>query len=258
MIGGTEYIYDQDRDVVREACRPLTAHEPFYDRTVVSTPVDLCVELTTWCNWSCQNCFSESARGRFGIHADCSSIIEHIRSNEPNLIRVAITGGEPLLHPEARALVDLSLMLPSCGFVMSTNGSVRSDLDSRLIDGQWLVGISLHGRRQAHNKYVQADSFEAVTSRIQTLAAGTVVHIYSVLHDGMSEEDLDWLIRFREDSGATLLRFIMPRPYGRFSGLTRQDILLAAERRVAERVVLKIAPSRTQFLAAAGQIRLTN
>jgi molybdenum cofactor biosynthesis enzyme MoaA len=106
-----------------------------------------------------------------------------------------------------------------CGFVLNTNGTLRPDLDGVIVDNGWLVAISLHGYKQTHEWYSQWGNFEAVVERIERLAGRTTVHIYTVLHDALTANDLDWLLRFRNESGAVFLRFILPRNFGRYRPL---------------------------------------
>lgn len=257
VIHGRRYVYRQIDDVIVEDGRSRGSL-PFYERTQVSEPVDLCVELTTWCNWTCGNCFSRSARGRKGIHADPEAVARYIQSHEKELIRVTITGGEPLLHPEIEQLLTLPSIVPNCGFVLSTNGSVREDVDGILIEQGWLVAVSLHGMAESHSKYSQSASFDASVRRVRRLAKDTVVHIYAVVHNGLSERDVDALLELREETGAAFLRFIAPRPFGRYEPMRARHVLDYVEDRVGEHVGLKVSPSRTRFLSVSGDLRMSN
>ena len=112
------------------------------------------------------------------------------------MIRVCLTGGEPLLHSRIQDLLKWPTLFQDLGFVLSTNATVRPDLDSQVVDNRWLMAISLHGGKDAHNAYTRSGSFLPVTNRIEALAKRTTVHLYSVIHDGMKTEDIEWLIRF--------------------------------------------------------------
>ena len=137
LIAGQEYTYDQATDVIFSGAR-RAGH--FYQRTQVERSVDLCVELTTRCNFVCMNCFSESARGRGGINADAELVADAIIAASPDIIRVCVTGGEPLLHPDVANILDLPAIVLDCGFVLSTNGTARPDLDPPFVHPLRAVG----------------------------------------------------------------------------------------------------------------------
>src|SRR5215813_979933 len=88
-IDGCEYTYDSLLDVIYS---DHFRSGGSLDRTQSHTPVDACVELTTFCNWACTNCFSESRVGSRGAHAEVKSLRAHISFLEPRILRVCITG----------------------------------------------------------------------------------------------------------------------------------------------------------------------
>jgi molybdenum cofactor biosynthesis enzyme MoaA len=254
VIDGRLYVYDGRLDVIHEGA--VRVGYP-YDRTQVSVPVDACVELTTACNWNCINCFSESSPSWPGRYADAAKVVEVLRDDAGRLIRVCVTGGEPLMHPDVEKLIRLPAEMRACGFVLSTNGSVRSDIDPALIENQWLVAISVHGRELTHNKYTRARSFGKAVDRVCRLARETVVHIYTVLHDGMGTEDLEFVLRLRDECGAAFVRFIAPRPFGRYELLGDDALVKEAARLADDRAGVKMNPSLTRFLPTRGPERIS-
>jgi sulfatase maturation enzyme AslB (radical SAM superfamily) len=256
LIAGHEYTYDQRLDIISSGTpRPSSV----YDRTQgVSRPVDLCVELTTYCNFTCANCFSSSVRGQKGIHAEIDVVEEEIRSAMPHIIRVCLTGGEPLLHPAIERLLSFPATYQDCGFVLSTNGAARVDLFPAIQAAPWLVAISLHGPKEVHNTYTKSSGFQKAERSVRQLAATNVVHLYCVLNDLLSESHLDWLLRFRDDAGAAFLRFIVPRPFGRYRPLQNVGLIMAVEERLDERSGLKTSASLTAFISADLIKRRTN
>jgi molybdenum cofactor biosynthesis enzyme MoaA len=254
-IDHTDYCYNRQLDIIYTRdyeCRPT------YNRTQVDTPVDLCIELTTYCNSACHNCFSRSVYGQRGRHMPADAVISLVRACRSEIIRVCITGGEPLLHPQIERVLHMPAIFPDCGFVLSTNGTIRPELDDVLVDQSWLVAISLHGRANAHNIYTAADSFDRAVSSINRLSSRTIVHIYSVLHSGMTMDDILWLFKLRDESGASFLRFITPRPFGRYTPFDSCRLLEMIASLLDEKSGIKTASSRTRFLSADGQLRMTN
>lgn len=252
MIDGTTYRYDRWLDVVfTESCIldvPL-------NRTQTDRPVDLCLEITTSCNFACQNCFSNSERGARGRDLAIDRALDVIKAHQNQIIRLCITGGEPLMHPDIEAVLEAPSQLKECGCVLTTNGSMRQDLDELITANQWLTAVSLHGRKDAHEAYTRSDSFNLTTRRIEALARRALVHIYTVVHDGLSGDDVEWLFRFRDQTRTQFLRFMVPRAHGRFQPLRNEALLTCIKERLDARSGLKLGPSLTRFLAVGGALR---
>lgn len=255
LIDGVQYSYDRELDIIFVG--EMQRSEPF-DRTQVPAPVDLCIELTTACNFACGNCFSRSWRGLPGVHADLEAVQREINNARAGIIRVCITGGEPTLHPDFEQMVSLPSLYSDLGFVLSTNGAARTGMLGAISEHPWLVAVSLHGTEQVHNRYTRSRAFQRVVRQIQRITASNTVHLYCVLNDYMSEEDVEWLVRFRAESGAAFLRFIEPRPFGRHVALTRSNLIEIVRQRVGERIGLKRTASVTTFLSATFDRRRTN
>lgn len=223
VIAGETVNYDRIRDVI------------YTDRVRVDTPftrnqtgrsVDICFEVTDACNAQCANCFSESGVSRHGIYLPHCLIRSTIEAQHQSTIRVCITGGEPFMHPDIASILRLPGDFPDIGFVVSTNGMSRPDIDSILLDNGWLVAVSIHGNREAHNSYVRVDGFDVVTTRIRVLSdLGVPLHLYSVINDRMTNRDIDWLFRFTDEVRANFLRFIVPRPHGRTEQLINWSLV---------------------------------
>jgi hypothetical protein len=84
------------------------------------------------------------------------------------------------------------------------------------------------------------------------------VHIYAVLHDEMTEGDLLWLKRLRDEIGVAFLRFILPRPFGRFSLLTNEPLLSRALSLTDDHCSVKTESSRTRFVTVDGFERMSS
>ena len=253
IIHGVEVLYDSELDIISNG-EPSMIRAPF-NRTQVKQEFDLCAEITTKCNLSCQNCFSESFHGKQGIYLDYRDVHTLLNFWHAELIRFCVTGGEPLMHPEIESFLRLPKEFPDIGYVISTNGTLRPDLDVSLISNSWLVAISLHGRKETHNSYSCFDSFCAVRKRIENLASRTRVHIYCVIHDALTLEDVEWIYRFRNNSGASFLRFIIPRAFGRYKSLSTMSMVDEIVARLDDHSGLKYEASKTKFLETSGLIR---
>ena len=162
------------------------------------------------------------------------------------------------MHPSVDQFLHMPEIVNNCGFIFTTNGTLREDLDPLIAEMGWLAAVSLHGHKKAHNTYSKSDSFDTVVSRIGKLAKTNIVHIYSVLHDELTEKDIKWLFHLRDETGVTFLRFIMPREFGRYRALTNSNIQSYLLTRLDENSALKVAPSKTRFLTVQEELRMSH
>jgi molybdenum cofactor biosynthesis enzyme MoaA len=256
IVSGQTVRYDTHLDLI--FCNEISDGQEFI-RNQSGLRVDLCFEVTTYCNIECANCFSKSAPNRKGLHLPLDSILSELCTRQDDLIRVCISGGEPFMHPEIESILDLPTKFENIGFVITTNGVLRPALNSQLTENGWLVAVSLHGNRAAHNAYSKSDTFDLVVSRIRNLSNRCAkLHIYSVLNNGMSNFDVDWLIDLRNEVGAKFLRFIMPRCFGRYQPLINSEIVAYVNSRCDERAGIVTTSSRSTFIDATGVCRQSN
>ncbi len=255
MIEGILYSYNRQIDRISTGINDHNGTA----RNSLRSRIDLCLEITTACNFNCLNCFSfsnkENVKSKF---ASIELIKKNIFELAPNLIRVCISGGEPLLHPSCESILEIPNIFHDCGFILATNGSLRPELDRQIVSNNWSVAISLHGMKDAHNLYTKSLSFETVIDRISRLAAKGIVYIYTVVHDNLSVNDIDWLFKFRDDVGACLLRFTKPRPFGRYQQLMNVNLLRHIQERLDHRSVMITRSSNTIFVDINGQQRFSN
>lgn len=163
------------------------------------------------------------------------------------------------MHPDIESILELPIDFADIGFVISTNGMLRQDVNSMLLENEWLVAVSIHGNRQTHNAYVQADAFDIVTTRIRSLAdIGVPLHLYSVINDRMTYRDIEWLLEFRDEVSASFLRFITPRSHGRYEPLTNQALAAYTSSVCDERASIVSESSNSPLLNASGNLTRSN
>jgi molybdenum cofactor biosynthesis enzyme MoaA len=162
------------------------------------------------------------------------------------------------MHPEIESILSLPRQFSSLGYVLSTNGTVRGELDSAIVDNRWLVAVSLHGGEETHNSYTNSRSWKRVVKRIASLAQSTNVHIYSVVHERMNISDVDWLLRFQAENGVKFLRFIAPRNFGRYENSCNTDLYEYVNSLEGASIGFKTSSSNTRFLPVSGVPRMSN
>lgn len=256
IISGKLIRYDRLRDIIYSDLYELNS--PF-KRNQSGVSADICFEITTQCNWECRNCFSESSFRYKGLSTTADSILRSIEERQNALLRVNISGGEPFLHTEIDDILQFPRRFKDIGFVVTTNGSFQGTHIDLLKENGWLVTISLHGHKTAHDLYTNRKSFARVIESIEFLRRAEIpFHIYSVLNDQMTEHDLIWLSDFSRDSGAEFWRMIEPRPFGRYVGLSKPNLLLTAKEMCGDRAGIVYESSYSHFQTVTGQVRQTN
>jgi MoaA/NifB/PqqE/SkfB family radical SAM enzyme len=254
-IRGRVYSYDSDRDIIYYEGAPES--RLLLDRTQVAEYVDLCFEVTRRCSISCENCFADAGQDPGLPSLSWNYIFQKLRLVHPDIVRVVISGGEPLLHPEIGKILELPRMFSTIRFVLSTNG-IGKWRTVQKIDRTWLVALSLHGGLESHNKYTHSDSHARVLQTLDYVADRAKVQLYCVLHRHIMRSDIDYLLQLGEHYNVSTVRFIRVRPCGRFEGTIAEGIenyILETRHPLA---VIKIAKSKTILISADQRIGRTN
>lgn len=112
-----------------------------------------------------------------------SEILKKIKASNAEII--ALTGGEPTLHPDILGLAKKIKELNFKGFIISSNGARFADEDftKKMVDcGLKRVSLSLHGPKDATAKITRSDSFGKSISGIKNLLENQVdVRVVSIL-----------------------------------------------------------------------------
>jgi 7,8-dihydro-6-hydroxymethylpterin dimethyltransferase len=120
------------------------------------------IELTDRCNLTCPICYADSGVAAFGQRqqprrhrslAVIEQMLDAVVANEGEPQVVQLSGGEPTLHPEFFAVMDLVKARPIKHLMINTNG-LRIAQDQDFCDrlSQYKPGLEI---------YLQFDSFEA-------------------------------------------------------------------------------------------------
>ena len=218
IINGKEIFYNRELDIISRNTidGQYTQQDGIYTRTISEGVYDTCFEITTKCNQCCKNCFACSSPGK-GEEMKYECIEDLISKKESERIRIGITGGEPFLHSEILKVLELPHKFSNLNFMVSTNGNfeLTNKIKKKLIDGKWLVSLSIHGDKAAHNLYTQSESFDTVILNLSKLNENVIIHTYTVINRYMTENDIDYILDLQDRYKIYYTRFIIPRNVGR-------------------------------------------
>ena len=216
IIDGQNVCYDSMLDIIYINDCNIDMYN--YYRTDRNRIYDIVFEANKYCNQECVNCFSESKKtDKIKLELSYQNIYGKILENYDNVIRVSITGGEPLMHSAIIEILNLPQKIPNLNYVISTNGSiVNKDIIKQIIKNDWLVCVSIHGLQNAHNSYTKSKNFNRAINFINLLLGKVRIHLYCVLNNLQSISDLKFIISLRNKYDIAFVRFITPRHYGRW------------------------------------------
>ena len=148
--------------------------------TLKKSPIELCVEITNHCNFSCPVCIADAgnSKNRFLELKKYYQVLQKLRDR---IKRICITGGEPLLHPNIEEFISISTQY--CPTVLSTNG--YSTMHVQKLSKKYsnlIFAISIHGPSIVHDEYVHlAGAYErALQSLKSAIGNNAIVHVYTV------------------------------------------------------------------------------
>ena len=121
------------RDGIAETCAEGEGLEQGQALRRVQSPMltEIHWAITGYCNMKCPHCFMEAPEGRYGqvTMEQARRFIDQF--DEAGAVRVSLTGGEPLMHPRFREIVDAIVDKGMMVNQIVTNAVL---LDNKLID----------------------------------------------------------------------------------------------------------------------------
>ena len=111
------------------------------------------IELTDRCNLTCPTCYAESSpsNGRHRTLDEIEKMLDIIVANEGEPDVVQLSGGEPTLHPDFFAILDMAKKRPIHHLMVNTNGiRIAKDKEFTRALAAYMPGFEI---------YLQFDSF---------------------------------------------------------------------------------------------------
>lgn len=218
---------------------------------------NLYVHTSFQCNLQCDHCYAEAACDDPAAFIDLNALnVLLSESIEAGFRQLIITGGEPLIHPEIHALLDIVGTHRNKGsrLVLRTNltGNISDELLSKISRTFDLVVVSLDGPPAMHNKRRGAGSYESLIENLQkyqTLNSSNKDGAELSLASVMGTDDIkgtpgQWIQDVATDLQIKRIRFRPLLPLGRAAANTNDIALEAINAHIPALDVIKdgIAP----------------
>ncbi len=150
-------------------------------------PLYVYIELTDACNFNCKFCSVDEKNKNFISIDLIKNILLELKKN--NIYDVYYTGGEPMLHPKFKDIVEFANTLGIRQTVL-TNGSLISKHED-LLDKLMCVCFSLHGSRKTHNYLTNRDNYDNLIKNIKLTTKYTNAKInYTVMNENQNISEM--------------------------------------------------------------------
>jgi Predicted Fe-S oxidoreductases len=170
---------------------------------------ELWLHITDRCNLSCSHCLFSSGPDQ-GRQLSLQQLKQHIDDAAAQGCRLfALTGGEPLVHPDFAELIGHILAIPDSRIAVLTNGlSVADKLAADWPRQRIHLQISLDGRPEHHDLLRGAGSFKQLEQQLTWLQQQHWHFTLSCCVTKENARDLTWLVDYAADQGAAALHLM--------------------------------------------------
>jgi SynChlorMet cassette radical SAM/SPASM protein ScmF len=182
----------------------------------------LYVYLTDRCNLFCRHCWIQKRSPEhqltysFLLLKDLTSIIE--QALPLGLTAVKLTGGEPLLHPQIKEVLEL-LRRKGLDCLIETNGTLCTPEIAALIaaGNNPLVSVSLDGAETETHEWIRRTPgcFQAAMEGLKNLVAAGLRPQIIMTVMRRNQDQLEALVRIGERLGAGSIKFNVLQPLAR-------------------------------------------
>jgi MoaA/NifB/PqqE/SkfB family radical SAM enzyme len=166
----------------------------------LAQPLTVQLELTYACNWRCVFCYNPRHFDRTRLSGDeWIAVLDELRAL--GTLTVALTGGEPLAHPEFFRIAEAA-RVRAFALRIFTNASLIDDEAADRIAAlpPLCVEVSIHGATAAvHDAATKrAGSFDAALAGIERLNARGVAVLMKTPITSLNEHEIDEMIALAE------------------------------------------------------------
>ena len=184
----------------------------------------LMLEVTDRCNLVCRHCYLGDGSGKELGLSTINGVLDEL--GQMGGLRLILTGGEPLLHPQ---FSEINMMVMGRPFrtILVTNAT---QIDDRIAEALRFneVQVSLDGMEKGHDYLRGAGSFKKALQGVDSLRrAGRTISVATMVHRENTDE-LDRLESLVRESEAISWTLDVPCEAGRISGGS-DDLIPAME-----------------------------
>ena len=170
--------------------------------------------ITGKCNLNCRYCYASRFRGLTELNtSECLRIIDE--AGELEVDHISFTGGEPFLRKD---IFDLFAEARNLGIYVTvvTNGSIMDEDKARRLSRLGVfVYLSVDGVRESHEEVRGEGSWRFVEKAVNLFKKFGVEFATVTALNKRNYVEVEKLLRFSVDSGASYHCFIPVMPFGR-------------------------------------------
>jgi len=200
---------------------PRYASACFFRSTVYPPQMKAMLQITERCNLRCAHCFAESrdTGGEMTLESIQNIIIPQFSRDQ--VVKVTLTGGEPLIHPYAKEII-LSFLENNIGVSVCTNGTlIDIELVHQLTQYDNIhFNVSLDGFRvNSHGRFrgnISESIFDRLLKTISTLGELKLLNgILTTPNKYATIDEYVELCQFAKKIGAKYVLMNPLSPFGR-------------------------------------------
>lgn len=187
----------------------------------------LYVHLTNRCNLQCSYCYRESSPSLAILHdpGRFSRALEYLQPFAVSGMEVTFSGGEPLMHPGFKEIVETSSRLGYTNRLLTNGTLITDDLADFLRTHFRSVKVSLDGPNdEIHSRTRGKGNFSRVIHNIDRLAQRGIRVVVQVTLTKESLPGADEINLVLPDLPNVAVRFTPLLPMGRGTGLESESI----------------------------------
>jgi MoaA/NifB/PqqE/SkfB family radical SAM enzyme len=178
-------------------------------------PCTVTWEITQKCNLDCCYCFSKNSTSVEIVRYELiNRVIDNI--NNAGVMRVILTGGEPLINLKRLFYILNKLSNSKRGIILSTNGTMMDgDLAKKISKYVSAVQISLDGKKDTHDKIKGRGTFEKTIKGIEYCIKNNIFTQVNLVPTKLNKEEIIEIVLLCEELGVNRFQLFPLIPRGK-------------------------------------------
>jgi MoaA/NifB/PqqE/SkfB family radical SAM enzyme len=204
-------VIDEGKVSITESKECDFGNSNFY----LSKPCTVTWEITLECNLDCCYCFSKNSTDVGTLRYELiDKIFDNIKNAE--VMRVILTGGEPLIDLEKLFYILHKLSMIEIGVILSTNGTLLDDnLAKKISRYVSAVQISLDGKQTTHNGIKGRGTFNRTIEGIKSCIKNGIFTQVNLIPTMLNKEEVIEVVSLCEELGVNRFHLFPLIPRGK-------------------------------------------